>query len=567
MDLSKISDKELIYLKNKLEGELTLENIKKNYDNLSEQDLVYATKTKENKLCEHCGGNCDTCENLVFAGQILTQPIAPQPQNNLLKIVCSHCGHNFDFMFTPGTTNQIKCPNCFSILDQTGKTIFPPQTKDFNVSCPECQASNNWLIEDSKDKEAKIKCLSCAKEYKITFKDTDANIQYISKLMFLRTGRVRCLQCSTYNEFIVPSGQKKIGVKCIKCGIQFDFDVTHDTKRDIEKIEKFIDTKDNKENIEEGNKKMFILHEAKILEEKEVEELDKDEVGYDLEEGKKLSYQQKKALSDSDFAVVVTVKNKITGEPRKIRKYPIQDEAHVRNALARLGQEAPQEELRKLGISPETVIKKVLARAKELGMTELLERRKAKTIEKSAVRKLLRKAVEKIHLIKSAMPSEVSDRVKELIKEGKKVTDAVKQAWDEYKTKTQAKHSKFVKGIKKFAGCVKELKKKTKEKDLENASLKSEVENTKKFYLEKATVIISRRNELGDFAKDLTDVVIADDKEYELIKAKKIVADNEKQVLETASTKVGDKTVGLGERQKVVNEIRAKQNAILNPKE
>jgi Mg2+/Co2+ transporter CorB len=35
------------------------------------------------------------------------------------------------------------------------------------------------------------------------------------------------------------------------------------------------------------------------------------------------------------------------------------------------------------------------------------------------------------------MPKEVSDRVKELIKERKSAKEAMKQAWDEYKAKTE----------------------------------------------------------------------------------------------------------------------------------
>ena len=68
-------------------------------------------------------------------------------------------------------------------------------------------------------------------------------------------------------------------------------------------------------------------------------------------------------ISDADFAVVINVKNKITGKPRKIRMFPIKDENHVRNALARLPQAT--ETLTKLGVSPATVRAKILKRAKE----------------------------------------------------------------------------------------------------------------------------------------------------------------------------------------------------------
>jgi hypothetical protein len=87
-----------------------------------------------------------------------------------------------------------------------------------------------------------------------------------------------------------------------------------------------------------------------------------------IEDSKKLTTDTRKNLPDSDFAVVVKQGDK------KVRMYPISDEAHVRNALARLGQAAPRATLKSLGVSVETVKRKVLARAKKLGMTDLLSR-------------------------------------------------------------------------------------------------------------------------------------------------------------------------------------------------
>lgn len=94
-----------------------------------------------------------------------------------------------------------------------------------------------------------------------------------------------------------------------------------------------------------------------------------------IEEASKLDYQQRKNLSDSDFAYVKTVENKVTGKPRKIRRFPINDEAHVRNALARL----PQAK----GLTPAEkaeIKRKILSRARKLGMKELLERHKEETV-------------------------------------------------------------------------------------------------------------------------------------------------------------------------------------------
>ena len=94
---------------------------------------------------------------------------------------------------------------------------------------------------------------------------------------------------------------------------------------------------------------------------------------------KKLSYQEKKNMPDSSYAVVIHLK-----DGRKIRKFPIHDAAHVRNALARLGQEPTINSLKKLGVSVEATKKKVLARAKALGLKELVQRHeKASETEKA----------------------------------------------------------------------------------------------------------------------------------------------------------------------------------------
>jgi predicted transcriptional regulator len=57
-----------------------------------------------------------------------------------------------------------------------------------------------------------------------------------------------------------------------------------------------------------------------------------------------MSYKKRQNLPDSSFAIVRTVKNKITGKTRKIRNYPINDLAHAKNALARVAAHGSPEE-------------------------------------------------------------------------------------------------------------------------------------------------------------------------------------------------------------------------------
>ena len=167
----------------------------------------------------------------------------------------------------------------------------------------------------------------------------------------------------------------------------------------------------------------------------------------ETEEAKKLSYKSRENLKDSDFAVVIKKGDK------KIRKYPIYDAAHVRNALARLGQAAAKEGLKKLGVSVESVLKKVKSRAKKFGIETAAEEvslptpRPCKNCgqnlgegqegEYCPACVIFEQEFAKWEevLIEAAMPAEVLKRIKELHKEGKSMKEAMKQAWKEQKEK------------------------------------------------------------------------------------------------------------------------------------
>jgi hypothetical protein len=88
-----------------------------------------------------------------------------------------------------------------------------------------------------------------------------------------------------------------------------------------------------------------------------------DYEGSDIDEAKKLTTEQRNALPDSDFALIQEKDGK------KIRRFPINDEAHVRNALARLPQAKDISEEEK-----KSALAKILKKAKELNMTELLQK-------------------------------------------------------------------------------------------------------------------------------------------------------------------------------------------------
>ena len=91
----------------------------------------------------------------------------------------------------------------------------------------------------------------------------------------------------------------------------------------------------------------------------------------------KLTYSAEQKLSDSDFALVVT------RDGKKVRKYPIHDKAHVRNALARAAQQI------KAGgqgaADAKAALPKIRAAAKRMGIGTSMEKdRNAIVIEKDA---------------------------------------------------------------------------------------------------------------------------------------------------------------------------------------
>lgn len=218
------------------------------------------------------------------------------------------------------------------------------------------------------------------------------------------------------------------------------------------------------------------------------------------EQGKKLTYKERKNINDDMFAVIKEVKNKVTGEPRQIRMFPIADPAHVRNALARLAQTKVHETLRSLGVSIDSVKQKILKRARELNMKDLLDRYEKATVEEQA--KLFKETIEEVAKLKA---------------------DA------------EAKDKEFA-----------TLKESVTAKDAELATLKTELDTVKKT-AETATAEIARRDkeirdaeiakrktELGDVAKDMTDEDVMNEDKYKIAKLTKENADLKAQVEATA---------------------------------
>ena len=147
------------------------------------------------------------------------------------------------------------------------------------------------------------------------------------------------------------------------------------TKKQWDKIDKKELKRDSKKEkgehekdaVKDDESKIKKLKKGKPSEKKSVEihDLKKDEKYDKQNKGAKISTKSKNDLPDSDFAYIQPGgKKDASGKttPRSLRHLPIPDAAHVRNALARLGQ---------TDISPEAkkaALRKIKAAAKRFGI-------------------------------------------------------------------------------------------------------------------------------------------------------------------------------------------------------
>ena len=452
---------------------------------IEENYLVYASKYKDEELiiaegninvrCVKCNYNFQTISDKVgcpkCGGQIqkVETPIAPVVVPQQIKIKCSNCQNVMNLNILPGQTQGIvKCSKCLGILNsQTGQMIYPPQIKNFRINCPGCRA-DNWLIINKEENKIHVKCSSCNKEYNLTFNVSNKK-ELLDKIGFVYNGITNCTQCGSSIRFYEVSGSTKRDIVCKKCGLKFPLDMTKaDDFRNVNKIEEIVP-------IQKGGQEMLQISKYHRYNEdldgleKSIENMDTIE-RENLEASKVMTTEERNALPDNMFAVVVRVKNKTTGEMRKIRKYPINDEAHVRNALARLGQDACKEELRKLGLSVEKVKAKVMKRAKELKMK----------MEKPAPVKAEEVKVDEVTLLKEAL-EKANKQIEELLKASENVKSEISS----------------------------------------KAELVTSLEAQVKFYKDNGMEIAKRRNVLGDKV-NISDTDILDETKYAQAKADKL---------------------------------------------
>lgn len=141
----------------------------------------------------------------------------------------------------------------------------------------------------------------------------------------------------------------------------------------------------------------------------------------------KLSYKERKSLSDKQYAVVVTIKNKKTGRVRKIRKYPLNNKANIRYALAQLKEEKTLTTLKKLGADVKSIRRKIIAQAKNIVKTSIIKKRKEAKVNAenkiTTLTKELTEAKKQVELYKTEAKTLITRR-EELGDYANELTDA-----------------------------------------------------------------------------------------------------------------------------------------------
>jgi len=455
-----------------------LELAKKNSEAM-EKDLIFAKQYKPEELIT-ADGTIPTVKTL-DTKQAEEAPVAVV----IPKITCSNCSEEFEYA---GDMN-VKCRKCLAILDKSGTMIYPPQIIDFRVLCPGCSV-NRWLLISKVDDKLNLKCENCKKEYQATYNTQKSN-EMAKKIDFLYTGCASCYQCGHRIEFSCVSSVPKRNLTCVKCGLEFSYDIKNNNRQ--KKIKKIVEIDKGSKTSEKGGTKM---------KKEKVEKTSKKEV-----------------VKEHDFLETSEKDNKEVISER-IEKAKVEEpkaEVKVEEAKAEVPAEPKKEEVKVEEKIEETKVEE----QPEAPVEAEKEAPKAEVVaEKKSCDKCKKETCE----CEKAEELKPEAKVEEKVEEKPVEEPEVKEDAPEVVEAKETKADKYAKGIRKFATQVKSLKKQLAEGIA--------------FYKANAEEINKRRKDLGDFAKDLTDTDILVDEKFVTAKAEKENADIAKSSVE----KVGDKT-------------------------
>jgi predicted RNA-binding Zn-ribbon protein involved in translation (DUF1610 family) len=208
----------------------------------------------------------------------------------------------------------------------------------------------------------------------------------------------------------------------------------------------------------------------------------------------------------------------LTATGKKKRKYPIADEVQVLAALKRIDQKEAGISLAKIGLTPELVKINIFARAIELGLTEVIKAN-AEIIQQLGIQ----------------LPRIGG------VKMGKKVKEFLRMRFaslrESVNTLTAALSSKEAE--------VTTLQASIAEKDQKVAEVQAAADEKVAKYLANATVIVARKAELGEKAKDMSDDDLLNEDKYKIASLENKIAAPEAELIK-GSKKVDLKDTELG---------------------
>jgi len=222
-----------------------------------------------------------------------------------------------------------------------------------------------------------------------------------------------------------------------------------------------------------------------------------------------LGVEERTKLHDNDFAVIKKIKCETSGKRRKVRMFPLNNSTHVRIALARLEEDNVKATFKQLGISYDKTLQKILHKAKELDMKDILKKYEESTVEEQA-----------------SLFSEVLKQVDELSAQVKTLTDAQEAA------KTEADAMKTAKEEE-----VSSLKAQIEEITTKATEAQAEIDRRDEVITE--AKLTERKEALGGTAEGMEDADILDDVKYELALLRKENAEL-KEAAEKAPKKEGE---------------------------
>jgi len=182
--------------------------------------------------------------------------------------------------------------------------------------------------------------------------------------------------------------------------------------------------------------------------------------------------------------------------------FPLNDATHVRIALARLEEDNVKETFSQLGISLKTVTQRIVNKAKELKMKDIMEKYEQATTDEQV--ELYAEIVKEVAALKT--------QIQEL-------TATQETAKAEAEATIAAKDTEF-------ASIKEQVEEITKAKDAAQAELDRRDEELRQAELAK------RKETLGEFAEGLEDADILDEVKYEMALLKKENAELKKAVAE-----------------------------------